>query len=54
MARVGARADLRSDMASAATELRTVEPGAGLRNASPPRRNPPRLAQCEPNATESA
>ena len=30
MARVGARADLRSDMASAATEPRTVEPGAGV------------------------
>ena len=54
MAQVGARADLRSDMASAATEPRTVEPGAGLRNASPTRRNPPRLAPCEPSATESA
>ena len=30
MAQVGARADLRSDMASAATEPRTVEPGAGV------------------------
>ena len=28
--------------------------GAGLRNASSARRNPPRLAPCEPSATESA
>ena len=29
-------------------------PGAGLRNASPARHRPPRLAPCEPSATESA
>ena len=45
---------IRARCAGDSVRAETGRAGSGLRNASPARRNPPRLAPCELSATESA
>ena len=47
-------ADFRTDTGRSRDWPGPVRVGPGLRNASPARRSPPRLAPCEPSATQSA